>query len=236
MPGRPIILLFVKSPVKGEVKSRLAAVLGQDAALELYRNFVLDILASVEASGIPFRICCHPPGAVARIASWLGDHHQYLPQEGADLGERMDHAFRKAFSEGVSRAVLIGSDIPDLPPALLQDAVGRLDRTGAVIGPARDGGYYLIGFRSDAFFPEIFRGPEWSSDTVFRTTLQIFERARQQVSLLTPWRDVDTIDDLYDLMNRNRSGRFISSRTMHYLSSLKGSMKSTEVSDAKVRL
>ncbi|MEK6744724.1 MAG: TIGR04282 family arsenosugar biosynthesis glycosyltransferase [Nitrospirota bacterium] len=234
MPEHQLILLFVKAPIRGQVKSRLAAVLGQDAALELYRNFVLDILSSIETSGIPFRICYHPPDSGETVRNWLGGHLQYMLQEGDNIGERMERAFLRAFSEGATRAVLIGSDIPDLPPALLQDAVGRLDRTGAVIGPAEDGGYYLIGFRSDAFLPEIFQGPEWSSDTVFRTTLQIFARAHQQVSLLTPWRDVDTVEDLHDLMNRNRSGRFISSRTMNYLSSLKGSMKSTEVSDAAV--
>ena len=232
MSDTKLILLFVKAPLRGQVKSRLAAVLGQDVALALYRNFVLDILTSIETSGVPCKICYHPPDSGETVKNWLGVHRQYVPQEGNDLGERMERAFRRAFSEGASRVVLIGSDIPDLPPALLQDAIGRLDRTGAVIGPAKDGGYYLIGFRSDAFFPEIFRGQEWSTNTVLSTTLQIFLQERREVYVLPSWQDVDTIEDLKDLMRRNRNGSFSDSRTMHYLSSQKSKLNSAEVSNA----
>jgi rSAM/selenodomain-associated transferase 1 len=234
MSDKPLILLFVKAPLRGQVKSRLAAVLGKDAALELYGNFVLDILASIEKSGIPCRICYYPPDSGETVKNWLGGHLMYMPQEGNDIGERMERAFRQAFSEGTSRAVLIGSDIPDLPPALLQDAVGGLDQTGAVIGPSKDGGYYLIGFRKDTFFPNIFHGPEWSTDTVFADTVAIFEREHQQFSLLPPWRDMDTIEDLKDLMSRNRNSDFSDSRTIRCLSSQKNMMNPAEVSDAKV--
>lgn len=226
MPDNPLILLFIKAPCKGRVKSRLAAVLGQDAALDLYRNFVLDILASIETIGVPCRICYHPPDSGETVRNWLGDRFRYMAQEGTDVGERMEQAFLKAFSEGASRAVLIGSDIPDLPHALLRDAVGRLDRSGAVIGPAKDGGYYLIGFRNDAFFPGIFRGIEWSTSAVFSRTLRVFERERREVSVLPIWQDVDTIEDLKDLMSRNRNGDFSASRTMNALSFLKNKMNS----------
>jgi len=234
MLDNPLILLFVKAPLRGLVKSRLAAVLGQDSALELYRTFVLDILASIEKSGVPCRICYHPADSGKIVMNWLGNHLQYLPQEGRDIGERMERAFRQAFSEGASGAVLIGGDIPDLPPKLLNDAFASLSKNGAVIGPAKDGGYYLIGFRSDTFFPDIFRGIVWSTDTVLSRTLQIFERAHHKVSLLPPWSDVDTIDDLKDLMSRNRNGGFSDSRTMNYLSILRNKMNSAEVSDAKI--
>jgi rSAM/selenodomain-associated transferase 1 len=234
MPHTPLILLFVKAPLPGQVKSRLAAVLGHDAALELYWNFVLDMLASIEKSGIPCRVCYYPPDSGETVQNWLGGHLQFMAQEGNDLGERMEAAFRRVFSEGASRAVLIGSDIPDLPPSLLQDAVERLDRTGAVIGPSKDGGYYLVGFRDDAFFPGIFSGPKWSTDTVFADTEAIFERAHKQFFLLPPWRDMDTVEDLKDLMNRNRNSDFSGSRTMRCLSSQKNMMNPAEVSDAKV--
>jgi hypothetical protein len=234
MPDNPVILLFVKAPLRGQVKSRLAAVLGQDAALELYRNFVLDILASIEKSGVPCIICHHPPDSGEIVKNWLGGRHRFLPQEGRDIGERMERAFRRAFSEGASRAVLVGSDIPDLTPKLLNDALALLSENGAVIGPATDGGYYLIGFRSETFLPDIFRGVAWSTDTVFSRTMQIFERAHHKVSLLPPWRDVDAIDDLKDLMSRNRNGGFSESRTMNYLSLLRNKMSSAEVSDVKV--
>jgi rSAM/selenodomain-associated transferase 1 len=234
MPDNPVILLFVKAPLRGQVKSRLAAVLGQDAAVELYRNFVLDIMASIEKSGVPCKVCYHPPDSGKIVKNWLGGHLPYMPQEGKDIGEKMERAFRRAFSEGASRAVLIGSDIPDLTSKLLNDALASLSKNGAVIGPAKDGGYYLIGFRNDAFFPGIFHGPEWSTDTVFSKTLQIFSRAHQKVSLLPAWRDMDTVEDLKDLMSRNRHSGFSDSRTMNYLSFLKNKLNSAEVSDGTV--
>jgi len=234
MPDDPLILLFVKAPLRGQVKSRLAAVLGQEAALELYRNFVLDMLASIEAGGLSFRICYYPPDSGEIVKNWLGSHLQYLPQEGNDLGERMERAFRRAFSDGAARAVLIGSDIPDLSPARLRDAAGRLDRTGAVIGPSKDGGYYLIGFRNDAFVPGIFQGMEWSTGTVFKKTLQIFEQEQFEVTVLPPWQDVDTIDDLKDLIERSRDSAFSASRTMAYLAGIGTDLFFSEVRDANV--
>jgi len=234
MPDDPLILLFVKAPHKGHVKSRLAAVLGQDVSLELYRNFVLDTLAWIDAIGIPFRVCYHPPDRGEAVKNWLGGHLQYMTQEGNDLGERMERAFCRAFSEGASRAILIGSDIPDLPLEILREAVGRLDRTGAVIGPAKDGGYYLIGFRKDAFFPGIFRGQEWSTGAVFSRTLHIFEQELREIAVLPAWQDVDTIDDLKDLIVRNQRSAFRKSLTMAFLAGIENRLSFPEVHDVKV--
>lgn len=234
MSDNPVILLFVKAPLRGQVKSRLAAVLGQDAALELYRNFVLDILTSIEKSGVPFRVCYHPPDSGEIVKNWLGGHLQYMPQEGKDLGERMERAFRRAFSEGASRAVLIGSDIPDLPSAMFTDAFRALSVHDAVIGPALDGGYYLIGFNKDTFFPGVFSGIEWSTGDVFSRTMQAFDHAGQRVYRLTVWRDVDTIEDLKDLAARGRHSAFSSSRTMANLAGIGTDLLTSEVRDAKV--
>lgn len=234
MPDNPLILLFVKAPIRGQVKSRLAAVLGPDAALDLHRNFVVDIMESIEKSGIPFRVCYHPPDAGETMKHWLGAHLPYMPQEGNDLGERMERAFGRAFSEGVSRAVLVGSDIPDLPTAMFTDAFRALNSHDAVIGPALDGGYYLIGFNKDTDFPGVFSGIEWSTGDVFSRTMQAFEHAGKRVHQLPFWRDMDTIDDLKDLMTRNSFGSFSRSRTMNSLSLQKNKMNSAEVSDAKV--
>jgi len=234
MPDTPLIVLFVKAPIEGQVKSRLASVLGQDIALDLYRNFVLDILASVENSGIPCTVCYHPPEHSETVKNWLGAHRRYMPQEGNDLGERMELALRRSFSEGASRVVLIGSDLPDLPPELLKEAFVSLLDNGAVIGPARDGGYYLIGFRSDAFLPAVFRGVEWSTDTVFAQTMAIFERKGRQVHALPPWQDVDTIDDLKDLRERNRGPACNAFRTMTYLHTIDTDLFPSEVRDANV--
>jgi uncharacterized protein len=234
MQNTPLILLFIKEPVAGRVKSRLSAFLGADAALDLYRSFVLDMLTSIEASGIPFRVCFHPPDAEAAIRQWLGGHLAYQPQEGDDVGERMEHAFTQVFAEGCPRAVLVGSDIPDLPPAAFSEAIRDLDDHDAVIGPAQDGGYYLIGFRTNTFLPEIFRDIEWSTADVFSKTMQILDRSCRKVLQLPRWRDVDTLDDLRDLVARNDDTAFRGSRTMKYLSKGKFNILPSEVRDAAI--
>lgn len=234
MPIGPTILFFVKFPVAGRVKSRLAASIGADAALGLYRNFVLDMLASIEASGMPLRVCYDPSETEAAVHAWLGRNLDYQPQVGVTVGERMEHAFKRIFSEGCPRAILVGSDIPDLPPALFSEALRGLDDHDAVIGPARDGGYYLIGFRNDTFPPEVFRGIEWSTASVFSMTMQRLEQTGQQVHQLPLWRDVDTIDDLRDLATRARSTVFRGSRTMTFLDEHMIDILPPEVRDATI--
>lgn len=214
LPGTTAVLLFVKAPVKGRVKTRLAAQLGDDAALKLYRGFVLDILDTIGKSGHPCRICFHPPDAGDAVAGWLGRHRRYLPQEGSDLGARMANAFAAVFSQGASQAVLVGSDIPDLPADIITGAIGSLKTNDAVIGPAHDGGYYLVGFRKETFLPEVFRGIEWSTERVLEQTMQRFERSGCRVHRLPQWRDVDTVEDLQALAGRNKSTQFRHSRTM----------------------
>lgn|SRR5574341_178774 len=217
MFDKPIVLLFIKAPVKGQVKSRLAAAVGEEAAIELYQNFILDILDMVEKSSYPLSICVYPPGGVEKVSSWLGKERSCLPQKGGDLGERMGHALQQAFSEGRGRAVLIGSDIPDLPSGIIGEAFEALTTNDAVIGPATDGGYYLIGFNSHAFSPRFFRDIEWSTSGVFRETMNILRGASLRVHLMPQWHDVDTLDDLKELCARGRGQEFDKSRTMAYL-------------------
>jgi rSAM/selenodomain-associated transferase 1 len=236
MADQPLILLFIKTPARGQVKTRLAVALGEDAVLELYQRFVQDILDTVEQTGIPVMICYYPPDSGNAVAGWLGPGQQYLPQEGRDVGERMENAFRQVFIRGFSRVVLIGSDIPDLPAQLLNEAMAALLTHDSVIGPARDGGYYLIGFRNDTFFAGVFSGIAWSTGTVFRSTMQAFGKAGQQVHELPFQQDVDTVEDLKDLAARSRQSAFSSSRTMSFLAELKAGQISLEGSDATIRL
>jgi uncharacterized protein len=217
MANTPLILLFIKAPVRGQVKTRLATALGEDAALDVYQRFVLDIIDTLEQTGIAVRICYTPAGSGKMISGWLGPGRHYQPQVGRDVGERMENAFQQAFSGGTSRALLIGSDIPDLPSDVFSEALRALDGNDAVIGPARDGGYYLIGFRSDTFLPALFQGIEWSTNTVLADTLAVLAREGRTVHRLPLWGDVDTMDDLKDLADRGQRSAFRSSRTMSYL-------------------
>lgn len=223
-----VIIFFVKHPSPGAVKSRLARRLGNATAVELYSNFVRDMLDAMKRSGYPIDIFVTPGDRLDDVRSWLAEDAAYHPQFGSDLGERMEQAFHAIFARGVERAILIGSDIPDLPAEHLANALDSLERHEAVIGPARDGGYYLIGFRKDGFAPEIFRGVAWSSPDVFGLTMRIFGEKGTAVQTLTPWQDADTVGDLRDLWERSRSTPFASSRTIRHLDAIKDLLPDTE--------
>lgn len=217
MTDKSVVLLFVKAPVRGQVKSRLAAAVGEEAAVALYENFIFDTLEQMERTGYPIRIFVYPADAIEVVSSWLGKEHVCLPQTGNDLGERMEQALEHAFSEGWGRAVLIGSDLPDLPAEIINGAFTALETSDAVIGPAADGGYYLIGFNREGLPRHVFHNIEWSTETVFRETTDLLRAARLRVHVLPQWHDVDTIDDLKALRERLRTAENAGSRTCSYL-------------------
>lgn len=212
-----IVLLFIKAPGAGQVKSRLAAGVGRDHALNLYKNFVLDVLDMLERTGYAVRICFYPGAAGSEVAAWLGPGRQYMPQNGDDLGERMERGFASVFSDGFGRAVLIGSDIPDLKESLIREAFLSLEASDAVLGPAVDGGYYLIGFNRDSFFSGPFHGIRWSTGSVFQDTYGILQSASCRVHVLAEWEDVDSLAALKSFAERNKRSEFRRSRSVRYL-------------------
>ncbi len=211
------LIIFVKWPEKGMVKTRLSVALGDDEAMELYKSFVEDIIATVLQSGFRPLIAYYPEDAGEKIATWLGDDNDYTPQIGVNLGAKMSNAFRQVFEREVSRAVLIGSDFPDLPAEIISEAFSALKSKHAVIGPAKDGGYYLIGFRLDTFSSAVFDGIPWSTEEVFERTMSIFTREGLDVHQLPIWRDIDRPEDLVDLVEQNMDKPFMQSKTMVYL-------------------
>jgi rSAM/selenodomain-associated transferase 1 len=216
-----LILFFVRYPEPGEVKTRLAASIGALRASELYSNFILDILSKLKSSPSGLKIYFYPEKKRESLINWLGAGFQYAPQRGHDLGERMRNGFMDSFKEGGKRTILIGSDFPDLPLSFLEESLDALNDTDAVIGPAVDGGYYLIGFKNDTFFPKVFEGIEWGTSTVFKETLSRLRDYQCGVHILPPWDDVDTFEDLGKLVRRAKETRFLDSHTMSYLSSHK---------------
>ena len=196
------------------MKTRLAGDLGGDLAAKLYASFVDDLLDTFRHGDYILRIAFSPVEARHAVRDWLGDGTSLTEQRGDDLGERMKDLFFRLFREGMERVVLIGSDCPDLPAHLIAEAFDRLGGKDAVIGPARDGGYYLIGFRKDGFLPEAFDGPEWGADTVCRDTMAILSAGKSTVHVLPSWNDIDALDDLRDLYRRNRNSPFHRSATM----------------------
>ncbi len=208
------VIMFVKFPQKGKVKSRLAASLGDERALELYRCFVTDLLEMIGKSGYPLVLSFYPPEAEREMRGWLGDGYSYLAQQGSNIGERMRNAFETVFSRGYRSVLLMGSDSPDLTTEILDEAFSSLEEHHAVIGPAFDGGYYLIGFTREAFIPEVFRGISWSTEEVFRQTMNVFTATGRITHIMPPWRDIDTINDLEALISAGMSESFSESATM----------------------
>lgn len=198
------LLFFVKDPAHGAVKTRLASAVGKTIAQDLYVNFIHDMLSQLEKADYPFFICVHPEDALERLKTLLGEKHQYLPQRGDDLGQRMEHCFRNAFSRGFRRVIVIGSDVPDLPEEIIGNAFRFLNTFDCVIGPSLDGGYYLIGFRRDSLLPEAFRGIQWGTDIVLKKTTDILRIHHVSVHLLQTWRDIDTLEDLKHFFETNK--------------------------------
>jgi rSAM/selenodomain-associated transferase 1 len=193
------LLFFIKNPEKGKVKTRLAASIGNERALKLYKIFLLNILSSLNKGTFLFYLCFYPADALESLRQWLGEDYLYMMQQGEDLGERMKNGFVEAFAMDFKRVVLIGSDIPDLSLELIDEAFTSLREKDAVIGPSLDGGYYLIGFKNKTFSSQVFKGIPWSTERIFEQTTKILEREGLTVHFLKPLRDIDTIEDLRNL-------------------------------------
>ena len=214
------IILLVKYPEKGKVKTRLSAELGDETTQHLYKCFVSDLIGTLEQKRYTFKIAFYPPGSDKKIIPWLGSEHSYITQVGRDLGERMENAFKRTFLEGVKEVLVIGTDIPALTPPLINKALTALKKNDAVIGPCYDGGYYLIGFRKEMFLPDVFKGIQWSTEEVFKDTMEIFTRKGYRVCVLPKLRDVDRIEDLRNFYKESKKKRGKYSETLLYLSSI----------------
>jgi len=190
------LIIFVKAPGAATVKSRLAKAIGEENARMLYRHFVADIMETMGRGPFDVRLFFYPPDQQESVAAWLGRDRRCEPQQGNDLGERMDHAFRKVFAEGYDSLLLIGSDLPDLPAAIVEEGFATLRANDCVIGPAEDGGYYLIGFKAAAFLPDAFRNLPWGTGGICESTCRIIRGKGLRLSILPRWRDIDTIEDL----------------------------------------
>ncbi|MCC5843212.1 MAG: TIGR04282 family arsenosugar biosynthesis glycosyltransferase [Verrucomicrobia bacterium] len=190
----PLVILFLKAPLPGKVKTRLAAEVGDHVAVGVYRQLVENQIRHIPPHW-RIRIAHDPPDALGVFHAWLGDRHDYTPQSTGDLGDRLAAAADRAFEEGHETVFCIGGDCPNLCPDTFAAAQALLlEGNDLVFIPAEDGGYVLAGLRTPC--PEIFQNIPWSSGDTLRVSL---ERARQhvrKVALMPPLFDVDTLADL----------------------------------------
>ncbi|WP_028314313.1 TIGR04282 family arsenosugar biosynthesis glycosyltransferase [Desulfatibacillum aliphaticivorans] len=211
------LIFFMRNPVPGKVKTRLAAGIGDEAACDLYASFVQDMLSMLERTGGEIHVFFWPPEEPPQMKTPYPLH----PQKGASLGERMQNAFEEIFSQGYDKALLMGSDIPDLPMDIIQEAEKLLEENACVLGPSEDGGYFLVGFTKKGFFPSIFSGPEWGTSKVLAQTLDVLQQSRIPCGLTTPWKDVDDLEDLKILLQRLSRGEAAAGETLHKLEELR---------------
>ena len=190
------VALFVRPPVPGRVKTRLAATIGDRLACTLYRAMVLDVLRAVQASGLELCLLHDGSDPEQLPAAWRKRATTVRPQCAGDLGKRMAAAFADCFAAGCDRVLLAGSDLPGLDAPTLLAAAKGLEQCEAVLLPTRDGGYGLFGLRAAAFSPSFFTDIAWSTDRVLAATLLRLQRAGVRVQLLPVQDDIDTSDDL----------------------------------------
>lgn len=214
------VLFFVRAPEIGKVKTRLAETLGEDAAMDLYMSFVADQLDMFRSLLVDVIVCYYPQSAEYQVKSWLRNERFFMAQGGKDLGQRMAGVFETAFKRGYQRAVVVGSDIPDLSGSVISEAFNSLSKCGVCIGPAQDGGYYLIGFRKDTFFRNIFNDVDWGTDEVLNKTLGRLREKTLAYHLLDRWRDIDEFDDLVWLKRSLETNATVARQTLNCLKML----------------
>lgn len=193
-PRADALVVFARAPALGEVKTRLAAEVGDATALAIYRRLAEQVLSAVQANGRYSITVAFAPGSARRaMREWLGTSVALRPQTSGDLGTRMAGAIADAIAAGAERVVVIGTDCPQVTAAVVMEAFGRLDAADVVLGPAADGGYYLIGMAR--LHSLLFDDVPWSSPDTLRITLESARRAGLSVALLEERRDIDTAED-----------------------------------------
>ena len=194
------LIVFTRYPEPGITKTRLIPVLGKAGAANLHRLMAQRTIASAlflqNSRQLSVEIH-HTGGSQQQMQDWLGTDLIYQNQIDGDLGARMAAAFQNSFDSGVDKVAIIGTDCPDLKAEILAQAFDRLSDRDLVLGPAKDGGYYLIGLRRS--IPELFDGIKWGTSEVFASTRAIAQNLNLSIADLPTLADIDLPEDLLGL-------------------------------------
>ena len=187
---KSIVLVFAKAPISGTVKTRLAFVIGNKKALWIYKKLLYKTDSELKKLSQDVVVFYH--GGPSTIFKKIFLAFQKKSQLGEDLGERMKSAFQWGFDKGYEKILIIGTDLWDLSKPLLENAFKQLDSNDYVIGPASDGGYYLLGCKK--FTKHLFTEKKWGSPDVYHQTMK--ELMGKSVAILDEKKDIDTLEDL----------------------------------------
>ncbi|MDO6813942.1 TIGR04282 family arsenosugar biosynthesis glycosyltransferase [Tenacibaculum soleae] len=188
--SKNLLLIFTRNPELGKAKTRLAKTVGDETALEIYK-FLLNKTNQV-TKDLSCNKAVYYSVKVRKNDIWDATIYQKHQQNGNDLGARMQNAFQDSFDAGYEKVMIIGSDLYDLTPKIIEDAFLKLNSNDVVIGPAEDGGYYLLGM--NLLQPHIFQNKDWGTSSVRKETLANLKD--KKVHLLTTLNDVDVFEDI----------------------------------------
>ncbi|MEL6917012.1 MAG: TIGR04282 family arsenosugar biosynthesis glycosyltransferase [Bacteroidota bacterium] len=192
-PSKNLLLIFTRNPELGKCKTRLAATIGNQAALEVYKFLLVHTVDFTKT--LHTKKVVYYSEVIWENDIWDTNFYDKKLQLGNDLGERMANAFQSGFASGFEKIMIIGSDMYDLSTSDLENAFTALDDHDYVIGPATDGGYYLLGMKT--YNPSLFAHKDWGTETVLEDTLA--DLHNDTVKLMEPRNDVDLYDDIKDI-------------------------------------
>ncbi|MBK9270399.1 MAG: TIGR04282 family arsenosugar biosynthesis glycosyltransferase [Saprospiraceae bacterium] len=187
---KDVLIIFIKNPIAGKVKTRIEKVTGAEKALSIYRELLTITRASV--LNLPHTKCLYYSDFIDVNDEWSNNHFFKMKQSEGDLGKRMLTAFQDQ-EQSSERMLLIGSDCPYLTSAAILKAMDALDKVDVVIGPSNDGGYYLIGMKK--VIPELFLNKNWSTDTLYRETIETLDALNFSHQSLDMLADIDHLED-----------------------------------------
>jgi rSAM/selenodomain-associated transferase 1 len=190
--NKNLLLIFTRNPELGKVKTRLAKTVGDETALEIYK-FLLQKTREISLK-VTSDTAVYYSVKVRSNDLWDSENYQKYQQVGEDLGIRMLNAFKDSFGAGYKKVVIIGSDLYDLTSENIEKAFTELDDNDVVLGPAKDGGYYLLGMNS--LHSNIFKDKNWGTETVRKDTLA--DLKDKKVHLLKELNDIDVFEDIKD--------------------------------------
>ena len=188
--NKNLIIVFVRTPELGKVKTRLAKSIGDVSALTIYKLLLKH--TETVLHDLSFDKVVYYSEKVEENDFWEAKLFEKKLQKGADLGERMQHAFETAFEQGYQKVLIIGSDLFDLKSIHITNAFDALENHDLTIGPSLDGGYYLLGMKE--LYPAVFKNKKWGTDSILENTLKDLQQ--QNVKLLEALNDIDTFEDL----------------------------------------
>jgi len=196
------LIVFTRYPEPGTTKTRLIPLIGAEGAADLQRKMTEHTLSQVKRLSTSHELAVeirYEGGDKNLMQTWLGQDFEYRPQGSGDLGLRMKRSFQDAFRAGATKAVIIGTDIPDITNVIIQKAFDALKLKNLVLGPAKDGGYYLIGLQKNSLskaIPDLFSGINWGAGDVLEKTIEIAKHSGLSFTLFDVLKDVDHPEDL----------------------------------------